>query len=121
MNILDHLSQSLETIFSVKILKFFEGDEDPGIFFILDPASGMEKTDTETSRIRNTEIKCKENQFYHTGTRKKNTNISHLSLCWTMRWKSPLSSCARYRFKEAAIKQEFTFHWLSKQPPNVSR
>jgi hypothetical protein len=43
MNILDHLSQSLETIFSVKILKFFEGDEDPGIFFILDPASGMEK------------------------------------------------------------------------------
>ncbi len=38
-NIPDHISESLEIIFLVKILKFF--DADPGIFFTLDP--GMEK------------------------------------------------------------------------------
>ncbi len=37
MNILDHISESLETIFWVKILKFFDSDADP------DPGSGMEK------------------------------------------------------------------------------
>ncbi len=39
MNILDHIFESLETIFLVKILKFFDVDEDPelGIFLILDP------------------------------------------------------------------------------------
>jgi hypothetical protein len=35
MNILDHISKSLETNFWVKILKFF--DADPGIFLSLDP------------------------------------------------------------------------------------
>jgi hypothetical protein len=43
MNIPDHNSVSLETIFGVKILKFFDADADPGIFLTLDPGSGMEK------------------------------------------------------------------------------
>jgi hypothetical protein len=30
MNIPDHISESLETIFWVKILKFFDADRDPG-------------------------------------------------------------------------------------------
>jgi hypothetical protein len=38
-NMPDHISESLETIFWVKIVKFF--DADPGIFF--DPGAGMEK------------------------------------------------------------------------------
>jgi hypothetical protein len=39
MNIPDHNSESLETIFGLKILKFFAADADPGsgIFFTLDP------------------------------------------------------------------------------------
>jgi hypothetical protein len=37
MNILDHVSESLETIFGLKILKFFGADSDPGIFLTLDP------------------------------------------------------------------------------------
>jgi hypothetical protein len=46
MNIPDHISESFETIFWVKILKFFDADEDadPGIFLTLDPGSGMGKT-----------------------------------------------------------------------------
>jgi hypothetical protein len=32
MNIPDHISKSLETIFWVKILKFVDADPDPGIF-----------------------------------------------------------------------------------------
>jgi hypothetical protein len=47
MNILDTISDSLETIFWVKILTFFDADADPdlgsGIFLTLDPGSGMEK------------------------------------------------------------------------------
>jgi hypothetical protein len=50
MNNLDHVSQSLERIFCVKILKFFEADADPntGIFLVLDPGwkkfgSGIKK------------------------------------------------------------------------------
>jgi hypothetical protein len=41
----DHISQSFETIFGLKILKFFDADLDPGsgIFLTLDPLSGMEK------------------------------------------------------------------------------
>jgi hypothetical protein len=42
MNILDHISEILETIFWVKYL-FFDGDPDPGIILALDPGSGMEK------------------------------------------------------------------------------
>jgi hypothetical protein len=40
MNIPDHNSENLETIFWVKILKFFDADADldPGIFLTLDPA-----------------------------------------------------------------------------------
>jgi hypothetical protein len=37
MNILDHISKSLETIFCVKILEFFYAAPDPGIFLTLDP------------------------------------------------------------------------------------
>jgi hypothetical protein len=48
MNIMDHVSESLETIVGVKILKFFDAD----------PGSGKEKIrirdQGETSRIRNT-------------------------------------------------------------------
>jgi hypothetical protein len=38
MNIPDHISESLETIFGLKILKFFDMDPDPGsgIFLTLD-------------------------------------------------------------------------------------
>jgi hypothetical protein len=39
MNILDHISESLETIFEVKILQSFDADADPGIFLNLDPGS----------------------------------------------------------------------------------
>jgi hypothetical protein len=45
MNIPDHFSESLETIFGLKILKFFDADSDPGsgIFLTLSPGSGMKK------------------------------------------------------------------------------
>jgi hypothetical protein len=39
----DHISETLETIFWVKILKFFDADPGSGIFFTLDLGSGMEK------------------------------------------------------------------------------
>jgi hypothetical protein len=41
-----YISDSLETIFWVKILKFF--DADPGIFLTLDPGSGLEKFGSAT-------------------------------------------------------------------------
>jgi hypothetical protein len=37
MNIPDHISESLETIFWAKILKFFDANPDTGIFLTLDP------------------------------------------------------------------------------------
>jgi hypothetical protein len=45
MNIPDHISESLETIFWVKNTLIFYADQDPGsgIFLTLDPGSGMEK------------------------------------------------------------------------------
>jgi hypothetical protein len=45
MNIPDHISVSLETIFGFKILKLFDVDPNrgSGIFLTLDPGSGMEK------------------------------------------------------------------------------
>jgi hypothetical protein len=43
MNIPNHISESLKAIFWVKILKFFDADQDPGIFLSLNPGSGMEK------------------------------------------------------------------------------
>ncbi len=36
MNIPNHISDSLETIFGAKILEFFDADADPGIFLTLD-------------------------------------------------------------------------------------
>jgi hypothetical protein len=43
MNIPDYTSESLETIFGVKILKFFVSDPDPGFGNLFNPGSGMEK------------------------------------------------------------------------------
>jgi hypothetical protein len=37
MNIPDHISESIKTIFRGKILKFFDADADPRIFLIRDP------------------------------------------------------------------------------------
>jgi hypothetical protein len=39
MNITDHISDSLETFFGLKIFKFFDADADPGsgIFLTQDP------------------------------------------------------------------------------------
>jgi hypothetical protein len=51
MNIPDHISKSLETIFCVKILKFFDADPGFGIFLTLDPGSGMEKNSDPGSEI----------------------------------------------------------------------
>jgi hypothetical protein len=45
INIPDYISSSLETIFGVKILEFFDADLDPesGIFLTLDPGPGIKK------------------------------------------------------------------------------
>jgi hypothetical protein len=43
MNIPDHIFESLETIFWLKMLEFFDADPDPGSENILDPGSEMEK------------------------------------------------------------------------------
>jgi hypothetical protein len=43
MNTPDHISESLETTFWVKILKFFVADAEPGSGNLFDPGSGMEK------------------------------------------------------------------------------
>jgi hypothetical protein len=40
---LDHISESLKTIFWVKIFKLFDADADPGILLSLDRGSGMAK------------------------------------------------------------------------------
>jgi hypothetical protein len=47
MNILDHISESLETIVWLKILKFFDADPDPDPEFSLTliSRSGMENSD----------------------------------------------------------------------------
>jgi hypothetical protein len=37
MNIPDHISYIFETIFLLKIVKFFDGDTESGIFYTLDP------------------------------------------------------------------------------------
>jgi hypothetical protein len=46
MNILDHISESLETIFWVKILKFFDTDPGSSNLLALDP--GWKKFDLGT-------------------------------------------------------------------------
>jgi hypothetical protein len=43
MNIPDHISESLETIFWVNLLKFFDADTDLGSGNLFDPGSGMKK------------------------------------------------------------------------------
>jgi hypothetical protein len=55
----DHISDSLESIFWVKILTFFDADPDPGSGIFFEPGSGMGK-----NRIRNTGTKY----LYGTGT-----------------------------------------------------
>jgi hypothetical protein len=49
MNILVHISESLETNCWVKILKFFvaDADPDPGIFLTLDLGSGINILDPQ--------------------------------------------------------------------------
>jgi hypothetical protein len=39
----DHVSESLETIFGLKILKFFDADPDPGTGIFFNPVFGMKK------------------------------------------------------------------------------
>jgi hypothetical protein len=41
INIPDHISESLETIFWVKISQFFYADPDPGSGNFFDPGSGI--------------------------------------------------------------------------------
>jgi hypothetical protein len=41
----DHISESLETIFWVKILKFFDADADPGSGNLFDPGSWIKNLD----------------------------------------------------------------------------
>jgi hypothetical protein len=43
MNIPDHISENIETIFWVKILKFFDADPGSGIFLTLDPGPWLIK------------------------------------------------------------------------------
>jgi hypothetical protein len=63
MNIADHISESLETIFGLKYLNSLMRMriQDPGIFLPLDPGSGMEKfvsgTRDKRSLIRNNSVK----------------------------------------------------------------
>jgi hypothetical protein len=47
MNILDHIPKSLETIFWVKILKFYDADADPGSVNLFDPGSGINIPDPQ--------------------------------------------------------------------------
>jgi hypothetical protein len=42
-NIPDHISESLEKFFRIKILKFFDANPGSGIFLTLDPGFGIEK------------------------------------------------------------------------------
>jgi hypothetical protein len=53
LNIPYHISESLETILWVKIIKFFDADaySVPGIFLTLDPGSWMEKNSYSGSGI----------------------------------------------------------------------
>jgi hypothetical protein len=43
MNIQDHFYESLETVFGLKILKFFDADPELGVRNLFDPGSRMEK------------------------------------------------------------------------------
>jgi hypothetical protein len=49
MNIFDHISESLETFFWIKILKFFDADADPdpGSGNLFDPGSGINIPDPQ--------------------------------------------------------------------------
>jgi hypothetical protein len=52
MNIPNHISDRIGTLFWVKILKFFDADADPGSGNLFDPGSGMEKNSDPGSEIR---------------------------------------------------------------------
>jgi hypothetical protein len=53
MNILNHISVSLETIFCVKIHKFFNADADPGSENLFDPGSRINIPDPQhCSRVK---------------------------------------------------------------------
>jgi hypothetical protein len=60
MNIPDHISESLETIFWVKILKFFYADadrfRDPGMFLTLDSGTGMVKNRIQDKHLGSTAL-----------------------------------------------------------------
>jgi hypothetical protein len=45
MNIPDHISESLETFFRLKILKFFDADLDPGSGILLTLDLGWKNSD----------------------------------------------------------------------------
>ncbi len=45
MNIPDHISESLETVFGLKILKFLDADPDPGPGIFLTLYSGQKNSD----------------------------------------------------------------------------
>jgi hypothetical protein len=49
MNIQDHILESLETIFWVKVHKFL--DEDPGSWNLFDPGSGRENSDIGSATL----------------------------------------------------------------------
>jgi hypothetical protein len=53
MNIPDHISESLETIFWVKILKFFDVNADPdrGSGNLFDPGSGIRDKHPGSARL----------------------------------------------------------------------
>jgi hypothetical protein len=65
MNIPEHIIERIETIFWVKILKFF----------VADPGSGMEKFG---SGIRNTGMVCNEIQFFCVNLQKCNFQMQNL-------------------------------------------
>jgi hypothetical protein len=51
MNIPDNFSESLETVFKIKKLKFFDADPDPGSRIVSTLDSGL-KLERDESRIR---------------------------------------------------------------------
>jgi hypothetical protein len=52
MNILDHISESLETIFGLKYLNSLMRIRDPVIIFTLDPGSYLEKCGPGSSTLK---------------------------------------------------------------------
>jgi hypothetical protein len=66
----DHITESLETIFWVKILKFFDVDADPGSGNLFDPGSGIRDgknpdPGSGITRIRNTDQESQLRVYVH--------------------------------------------------------